>query len=109
VFVVCSCRLARPVLIVLVGATYGLLVLTATQDSAARLPGPVARSVAPVGVGAGGAPGVEVPQLRTRESRSYRQEDGSMVARVWAGAVNFREASGGCRSTMSWWQRRMTG
>ena len=36
-------------------------------------------------------PGVELPELRTRESRSHRLEDGSVVARVYAGAVNFRD------------------
>lgn len=36
-------------------------------------------------------PGVEVPELRTRTSRTFRAPNGELVARVWSSAVNFRD------------------
>jgi hypothetical protein len=56
----------------------------ATQGAAAGM--------APVASAPGG--GEEVAGLRTRTSRRYRRPDGSLVARVWAAPVNYRDAQG---------------
>jgi RHS repeat-associated protein len=44
--------------------------------------------------GARSLPGPEVAQLRTRNSRTYRDADGGLVARVSAESVNYRDPDG---------------
>jgi len=54
------------------------------------------------GTGAHAAPGVapvelpgeEIPQLRTRTSRTYQGEDGRLTARISSESVNFRDGAG---------------
>ena len=46
-------------------------------------------------------PGPEVPQLRTRSSRTYQDRSGALVARVGSEAVNYRDGVPGSRSRTS--------
>jgi RHS repeat-associated protein len=41
-----------------------------------------------------GVTGDEVPELATAKSRAFRQEDGSVVERIYGAAVNYRDAKG---------------
>jgi RHS repeat-associated protein len=64
-----------------------------TEARAQFVSAPSALTAAPaVAVPAGAVE--ELPQLRTRESRSFRMPDGTVKARVYAGSVNFQDASG---------------
>lgn len=42
--------------------------------------------------------GAEIRSLRTRSSRTFRRDDGALVASVFSGPVNFRDADGGWRA-----------
>jgi RHS repeat-associated protein len=52
-----------------------------TASSAAETPTP-------------GVSGSEVPELATAKSRAFRQEDGSVVERIYGAAVNYQDAGG---------------
>jgi RHS repeat-associated protein len=52
-----------------------------TASSAATSPAP-------------GVTGSEVPELATAKSRAFRQEDGTVIERIYGGAVNYRDAGG---------------
>jgi RHS repeat-associated protein len=87
-----SASRSRSVLLVsMLGCVAALLVaLSMGQASEAGRAVPTAKQAARAG-----APiGREVPSLRTETSRTFRQADGSLTARISAGAVNYRDAGG---------------
>lgn len=43
---------------------------------------------------ASGVTGSEVPELATAKSRAFRQDDGTVIERIYGGAVNYRDAGG---------------
>jgi hypothetical protein len=53
-------------------------------------PGPAESELPPVG-------GVEVPDLRTATSRTFRQKDGTFVTEVFAAPIHYEDASGRLR------------
>lgn len=64
----------------------------AGQAPAGPTPAATPSAGSPVGLpGQSSAGAVELPGLRTRTSRTYVRRDGSMVARVWGGSVNYQD------------------
>lgn len=78
--------MGRVALTMVVGLIVGLMMLVG-EELPSRASDPVDRSVT-------GIVGVEVPQLRTENSRTYRRPDGSMQARISTTPLNYRDASG---------------
>jgi len=67
---------------------------TSTAHAAPSLSPSMGTSLALAQAAGQQSPGAEVPSLRTATSRSYRLDDGSLVARVWGTPVNFRDGRG---------------